>query len=58
MDGRAELVAGALSSDPVRSRASGADLFLDPGRVYESYVQMAAAEAAMPRKGAWTSSSS
>lgn len=48
MDGRAELVAGAFSSDPVRSRASGADLFLDPLRVYESYRQMAEAEAAMP----------
>jgi predicted dehydrogenase len=30
MDGQAELVAGAFSSDPTRSRASGADLFLDP----------------------------
>jgi predicted dehydrogenase len=48
MDGRAELVAGAFSSDPVRSRASGADLFLDPARVYGSYVEMAKAEAARP----------
>ncbi len=48
MDGRAELVAGAFSSDPVRSRASGADFFLDPSRVYESYREMAEAEAAMP----------
>jgi len=48
MDGRAELVAGALSSDPVRSRASGADLFLDPARVYASYREMAKAESAMP----------
>jgi len=48
MDGRAELVAGVFSSDPVRSRASGADLFLDPSRVYESYRAMAKAEAAMP----------
>jgi hypothetical protein len=30
MDGQAELVAGAFSSDPARSRASGADLFLAP----------------------------
>ena len=48
MDGRAELVAGAFSSDPVRSRASGADLFLDPARVYASYREMAKAESAMP----------
>ena len=48
MDGQAELVAGAFSSDPNRSRASGDDLFLDPTRVYGSYREMAGAEAAMP----------
>jgi len=48
MDGRAELVAGAFSRDPVRARASGADLFLDPARVYGSYREMAKAESAMP----------
>jgi predicted dehydrogenase len=48
MDGRAELVAGAFSSDPVRSKASGADFFLDPARVYGSYREMAKAESAMP----------
>ena len=48
MDGQAELVAGAFSSDAERSRASGADLFLDPSRVYGSYAEMAAAEAAQP----------
>ncbi len=48
MDGQAELVAGAFSSDPVRSAASGEDLFLDPSRVYGSYVEMAAAEAKKP----------
>jgi predicted dehydrogenase len=48
MDGRAELVAGAFSSDPVRSKASGADFFLDPTRVYGSYREMAKAESAMP----------
>jgi predicted dehydrogenase len=48
MDGQAELVAGAFSSDAERSRASGADLFLDPARVYGSYAEMAAAEAAQP----------
>jgi len=48
MDGQAELVAGAFSSDPARSKASGADLFLDPARVYGSYSAMAKAEARMP----------
>jgi predicted dehydrogenase len=48
LDGEAELVAGAFSSDPVRSRESGADLYLDPERVYETYDGMARAEAALP----------
>ncbi len=48
MDGQAELVAGAFSSDPGRSRASGDDLRLDPARVYGSYREMAGAEARLP----------
>jgi predicted dehydrogenase len=48
MDGQAELVAGAFSSDAARSKASGADLYLDPSRVYGSYREMAKAESAMP----------
>lgn len=48
MDGKAELVAGAFASDPARSRASGADLLLDPARVYGSYAEMVRAEARMP----------
>lgn len=48
MDGKAELVAGAFSSDAARSRASGADLLLDPARVYGTYSEMARAEAALP----------
>ena len=48
MDGHAELVAGAFSSDAARSKASGADLWLDPARVYGSYGEMARAEAARP----------
>jgi predicted dehydrogenase len=46
MDGQAELVAGAFSSDAERSKLSGADFFLDPARVYGSYQDMAKAEAA------------
>ena len=48
MDGQAELVAGAFSSDPARSRASGDDLGLDPARVYGSYAEMARSEATRP----------
>ncbi len=48
MDGAAELVAGAFSSDAARSLASGADLHLDPKRVYGRYQEMARAEARMP----------
>jgi len=48
MDGNIELVAGAFSSDPEKSKLSGADLFLDPQRVYASYADMAQAESALP----------
>ncbi len=48
MDGKIELVAGAFSSDAEKSRLSGQDLFLEPGRVYDSYRQMAATEAKLP----------
>ncbi len=48
MDGKAELVAGAFSSDPQRSKLSGEDLFLDPDRVYGSYAEMAKAESLVP----------
>jgi len=48
LDGQLELVAGAFSADPAKSRASGADLLLDPDRVYGSYLEMAQAEAARP----------
>lgn len=48
MDGQAELVAGAFSSDPQRSRDSAADLFVAAERAYGSYREMAAAEAARP----------
>ena len=48
MDGQAVLTAGAFSSDAARSKASGEDLFLDPGRVYGSYGEMARTEAKKP----------
>jgi len=46
LDGKIELVAGAFSSNPEKSRLSGEDFFLDPARVYGSYEEMAKAEAA------------
>ncbi len=48
LDGKIQLVAGAFSADPEKSRLSGQDLFLDPARVYDSYAQMAEREAALP----------
>jgi predicted dehydrogenase len=45
LDGEFQLVAGALSSDPERARASGAELGLDPSRSYGSFAEMAKAEA-------------
>jgi predicted dehydrogenase len=46
LDGKIELVAGAFSSDPEKSRLSGQDFFIDPERAYGSYEEMAKAEAA------------
>ena len=48
IDGEFQLVAGALSSDPERARASGAELGLDPERNYGSFAEMARAEARRP----------
>ena len=48
LDGEIELVAGAFSSSPEKSRQQGAELFLDPSRVYDSYQEMAEKEAALP----------
>ncbi len=48
LDGLAGLVSGAFSSDEVASREKGRSLGLDPGRVFGSFHDMAAAEAARP----------
>lgn len=48
LDGQIELVCGAFSSDPQRSRDSGADLLLRPDRCYGSFDEMMAREAALP----------
>lgn len=48
LDGEIELVAGAFSSDPEKSRAQGEALSLSPDRVYASYEEMAERESALP----------
>ena len=40
LDGRIELVAGAFSSSPEKSKAAGASYRIDPARAYGSYAQM------------------
>jgi predicted dehydrogenase len=48
LDDHYDLVAGALSSTPEKSLASGRDLGLDPARCYGSFEEMAASEATRP----------
>ena len=48
LDGEFALVAGALSSDPERAKASAKELGLDPERSYASFAEMAKAEAKRP----------
>jgi len=48
LDGQIELVAGCFSSDPEKSRRSGEALFVPANRVYSSFQEMAAREAALP----------
>jgi predicted dehydrogenase len=46
MDDQYVFVAGALSSDPKRAKASGEELGLAPDRIYADYREMAKAESA------------
>ena len=48
LDDRFELVAGALSSEPARAKASAAEIGIAPERAYGSFEEMAKAEAARP----------
>jgi predicted dehydrogenase len=48
LDNRATLVAGALSSDPARAKASAPDYDIGPDRAYGSVAEMLAAEAKLP----------
>jgi predicted dehydrogenase len=48
MDGMFELVAGAFSSNPEKSKQRGKELMLDPTRVYANYDEMFARELELP----------
>ncbi len=48
LDNRAALVAGALSSDPARAKASAPDYDIPAARAYGSYAEMMAAEQKLP----------
>lgn len=48
MDGMYELVAGAFSSNPEKSKIRGEELMLDPKRVYANYDEMFAKESELP----------
>src|SRR5438874_6283281 len=50
LDNPAALVAGALSSDPAKAKASAPDYDITPDRAYGSYREMADAESKRPDK--------
>jgi hypothetical protein len=48
LDNRAELVAGALSSDPQRAKASASDYDIKDDRAYASYQELIDKESRLP----------
>lgn len=48
IDGQTELVCGAFSSNPEKSKQAGEELFLNPERVYNSYHEMFEKESKLP----------
>jgi predicted dehydrogenase len=48
LDGRAVLVAGALSSDPARAKAAAPEFGIAPERAYGSYEEMVRQESRLP----------
>jgi predicted dehydrogenase len=48
IDGQIELVCGAFSSDPQRSKESGGDFFLSPERCYGTFEEMITRERTLP----------
>lgn len=49
LDGEMELVAGAFSSSPEKSKQQGMELLLNPNRVYGSFQEMAEQESRLPK---------
>ncbi len=56
LDGGITLLAGAFSSDAKKSKQKGAELDLDPSRVYGSYAEMIERERARCRKASASTS--
>jgi predicted dehydrogenase len=48
LDGHINLVCGAFSSDPAKSKIAGKDYYLDPSRAYDSYAEMIEKEKELP----------
>ena len=48
LDGQIELVCGSFSSSPAKSKITGAEYYLSPERVYDTYQEMIAEEAKLP----------
>ncbi|MFK7806530.1 MAG: Gfo/Idh/MocA family protein [Saprospiraceae bacterium] len=48
LDGQIELVCGAFSSDPKKSKLSGQDLYLPTDRVYNNFEEMILSEKKLP----------
>src|SRR6187549_2794605 len=48
LDGEIELVCGAFSSNPEKSKATGEALYLNPLRVYGSFEEMIIVESELP----------
>ena len=49
LDGQIEMVCGAFSSNPEKSKASGEDFYLDPTRVYATFEEMILKEKELPK---------
>jgi predicted dehydrogenase len=48
LDGHIDLVCGAFSSDPKKSRATGEALYLDPNRIYATFDDLVKGEKKLP----------
>ncbi len=48
LDGQIELVCGSFSSNPDKSKVAGADYYLTPDRVYDTFQDMITGEARLP----------